>query len=168
MQVSFAFTRCVNGVGEGSGVKVAVGGGAVGVIVKVGEGVTVLVWVGWVTISGCWRNAKNTSTPPMDKNITRSKIATGKLRVTSGIRLGCRFLAGWAGFWAVPRSAPQTRQRVASAATFVPQVGQSFGMGDVSGLICPRIIPQGFVPKIRDRLMNPSHKNHKLVLNCII
>ena len=110
-------------MGLGSGVKVNVGGASVKV--KVGEGVivTVLVGVDGMTTSGCDRNARKTRIAPIAKNTARSKIATGKLRVTSGILLVCTDLSGFPGLSAVPKLAPQTRQRFASKGTRVPQVG---------------------------------------------
>ena len=125
------------GVGLGWGVWVMVGGGSVGVLL--GVGVTVSVEVGVISMmaSGVVFSAKYTMTAPIARKRANKPMAAGKLRVMAGMRLPWTALAGWTGFSALPRSAPHTRQRVASSVRRVPHVGQSFvEEGDVdSGLI---------------------------------
>ena len=97
---------------------------------------TVEVAVGGMIASGAWRRAKKTITAPMPRNIASKPIAAGKLNVMDGIRLPCTTLADWSTFSKFARSAPQTKQRVASSFTLVPQVGQIFvGVVFVSGVI---------------------------------
>ena len=99
----------VSGVADAVGVKV---------IVEVGEG------VGDTTGSGLLRKAKNTSTAPSPRNRASKPRAAGRLTVIVGIRLPWTALEDVAS--APPlTSVPQTRQRVASSGSFVPQVGHS-------------------------------------------
>ena len=72
----------------------------------------------------------------MAKNTASKPIATGKLKVISGIRLPRTDLAALSEESPlVDSSLPQTRQRVASSFNLVPQVGQSFEGWVFSGLI---------------------------------
>ncbi len=88
MQVSFSFTRCVMGVGLGSGVYVRVGKGVfVGVWVPVAVNVTVAVAVGGMIASGVSRRAKKTMIAPIPRKMANNPIAAGKLSVIKGIRL---------------------------------------------------------------------------------
>jgi hypothetical protein len=68
----------------------------------------------------------------------KSSKATGKLKVSSGIRLPWIALPFLEGFSPPVKSLPHTRQRVASSLTRVPQVGQSLvgleGVSDVIGI----------------------------------
>lgn len=125
MQLSPSLTKYVIGVGEGSGVKVEVGGGNVEVRLGVTVIVTVFVAVGGTITSGCDRNAMKTKPAPIVRNRASNNIATGKLRVTSGIRPLCTTFSGAVGFCGNPNSAPQTRHRVASTAMRVPHAGHS-------------------------------------------
>lgn len=118
------------------GVVVAVGGASVGVSVLVLVKVGIDVGRGVAATSGVLLKAKKTITAPIARKIASKPKAAGRLKVISGIRLPCTALAGFAGFSADPRSAPHTRQRVASSDRRVPQVGQSFvGVVGVSGVI---------------------------------
>src|SRR3989304_8420377 len=120
--------------------------------------VTVFVIVGGITTSGCDRTARKTRTAPIVRNKAKRRMAIGRLTVTSGMRLPCTTFSGFAGFSGVPKSAPHTRQRTASMATLVPQVGHNLVDVGVSGLIgcLPdryawnlRIIPYGLDVKLR-------------------
>jgi hypothetical protein len=82
------------GVGLGSRVAVFVGGGCVKVVVGVTVIVTVEVTVGGTTTSGVDRIAKYTKTAPITKNSPSRRIAIGRLRVTSGMRLPWTTFAG--------------------------------------------------------------------------
>ena len=110
-----------------------VGGGSVGVNVgvpvkvAVAEGVTGMITLGLVF------RAKNTMTAPIVRKKASKPSAAGRLSVISGIRLPCTAFAGRAGFTALPSSAPQTRQRVASSLKRVPQVGQSLVDVEIDG-----------------------------------
>lgn len=128
-------------MGLGSGVNVVVGGGNVAVLVGVGVSEEVGVGVISMMTSGVVRRAKYTMIAPMAKNKANNPMAAGRLIVILGIRLPCTALGFWAGFSALPRSAPHTRQRVASSDRRVPQVGHNLLEGDVvgSGLIFYRL-----------------------------
>jgi hypothetical protein len=122
----------------GSGVLVEVGKGViVAVDVAVAVEVTVAASVGRTTASGvCRCRAKYTMIAPIPRNKANKPIAAGRDKVIEGIRLPSTTLDDCEAFSVIVRSAPQTRQRVASSFTRVPQVGHNF-MGDVfvSGVI---------------------------------
>ena len=118
------------------GVAVFVGGNGVGVTVGVTVSVTVGVAVGGGAIWSVSCKATYTKPAPMAKNKASKMIATGTLSVICGIRLPRTALAGAATSLVLLSSAPQTRQRVASSLTRVPQVGHNFVfLGELS-VIC--------------------------------
>jgi len=126
-------------VGVGWGVEVEVGGNGVEVIVGVTVNVAVAVGVIGTTTSGLLRKAKKTMMAPIARKIANKPMAAGRLRVISGIRLPWMALAVFLGIPVVLRSAPHTRQRVASSLNRVPQVGHNLvGVVVVSGLISLR------------------------------
>jgi hypothetical protein len=88
IQVSFAFTRYVTGVGLGSGVFVRVGKGViVAVCVPVAVAVMVAEDVGRIIASGVWRRAKYTMIAPIPRNKASIPMAAGRPNVIEGIRL---------------------------------------------------------------------------------
>jgi hypothetical protein len=109
----------------------------VGIGVPVEVGVIVAVTVGMITDAGVWRcKAKYTITAPIIRNNASRPMAPGRLNVMDGIRLPWTTMPACTTFSVLVRSAPQTRQRVASSFTRVPQVGHTL-VGDVffSGVI---------------------------------
>ncbi len=107
--------------------------------VSVFVAVAVIVAVSVVDIagaSGVWRKAKKTMIAPMPRNNANKPIAAGRLKDIEGILLPWTTLAAWAVFSIFARSAPHTRQRVASSFTRDPHVGHNL-VGDVlfSGVI---------------------------------
>jgi len=123
-------------VGVGWGVDVEVGGKGVEVIVGVTVNVAVAVGVIGTTKGGLLRKAKKTMMAPIARKRANKPMADGRLRDITGIRLPWMALVAFLGIPAALRSAPQTRQRVASSLTRVPQVGHNLvGVGVVSGLI---------------------------------
>src|SRR4030067_2759518 len=116
---------------------VVVGVAGVDVVVGVTVRVTVGVAVGSTTRPVSCK-AKNTRTAPIPRKRANNTRATGKLNVISGIRLPCVAFVFCEDFSPPVRLLPQTRQRMASSLTRVPQVGQSFvgfeGVSEVIGV----------------------------------
>jgi hypothetical protein len=121
----------------GSGVSVGV---SVGRRVSVGVSVivTVSVGLGIAVLSGSFPvpfNVTNNASAPTTRNTASKPSATGRLRVTSGIRAPWTVFSDLAfGLGVALNSLPHTTQREAFSASRVPQVGQSLE-GVVSGLI---------------------------------
>jgi hypothetical protein len=112
----------VIGVGLGSAVNVKVGKGVfVGVWVPVAVIVTVAVPVGGMIAAGAWRSAKKTITAPIPRNIARSPIAAGKLKVIEGMRLPWTTFSDWLFYH--DGEVSTTDRTAASSFTRVPQVG---------------------------------------------
>jgi hypothetical protein len=116
-------------VGVSVGMRVSVG---VGVIVTVSEGLGTGVLSGILPVPF---KVKNKASAPTTRKTANKPSATGRLRVTSGIRAPRTVFSDLAfGFGVALNSLPHTTQREAFSARRVPQVGQSL-VGVVSGLI---------------------------------
>jgi hypothetical protein len=125
----------------GSGVNVGL---SVGIRVSVGVGVivTVSVGLGTAVLSGSLPvpfNVTNNDNAPTTKKTASNPRATGKLRVTSGIRAPWMDFSDFAFCFGVAlNSLPHTTHRVEFSASRVPHVGQSL-VGVVSGLMVRRL-----------------------------
>jgi hypothetical protein len=118
----FFTTYSMGGKGVRVGARVAVADGE-GVMVIVAVGVIVTVAVGWTTCPVVRRTVKTTAAP-MARIRTINPKATGRLKVTSGMRGPWIDFADSAAVGVSVR--PHTRHRVAFSLTRVPQVGQTF------------------------------------------
>jgi hypothetical protein len=119
-------------------VKVAVGGSGVRVNVGVIEGVMVGERVGSMAGAAVRLIIRNTDATLTNTNKTSNPITAGNPRVISGIRVPWTALDFREGLSSevMDSSVPQTKQRVASKLSRVPQVGHNFeGEVDGSGLI---------------------------------
>ena len=110
--------------------------------------VTVSVALGTGVLSGSLPmpfSVKNKANAPTTNKIANKPSATGKLRVTSGIRAPRTVFSVFAFALGVAlNSVPHTTQRVALSASRVPQVGQSL-VGVVSGLIVRRLYHEDYL-----------------------
>ena len=75
------------------------------------------------------RMTRKTKTAPTSRKSVRSPRAIGRLRVISGMRAACTSVDSFL-LTAGLNSVPQTRQREAFSARRVPQVGQTFVVGE--------------------------------------
>jgi hypothetical protein len=150
----------------GSGVRVGV---SVATRVSVGVGVTVTVSVGLGTavLSGSLPvpfNVKNKASAPTTRKIASSPRATGKLKLTSGMRAPWIVFSDFAfGLGVALNSVPQTTQRVAFSANRVPQVGQSL-VGVDAGLIVRGLYHEEDLRKGKRLKREDAHRYHFIFL----